>query len=1012
MDLSAKQNVYFSAHLFEVKKADKANVLPSRTIQADLDDAILPQINAPSVLVETSPNRHQGFWIIREPLEPTELETLSRQLTYSIPNSDHSGWSLGHKMRVPGTFNHKYSGGPRPVKVISAVLGSYANLKIGPNAKKLLEQLNASEAGEDWTPTKLDIGPRELWLDIKGNLHRKIQSQYDIRQPDRSAALFALECALFRAGLDRDQVFSLAKESANNKFKDNRYHADIDLAKDVLSAQRAVAHGTDDTDDIRSKVIDARKLAGHASEKRAYVTALVRDNMAQHGSFVSTTDGQAWYVREDTGRPILLASRSEYLSSLLEIKFGLNSTEPEQRYVVQSLMSSAKERGRTGLTAALSHYDRAQGMVLLHTGRKDVLHIDTRGISSIANGNLNIVFPWRNNEEPFDPDIDNAISIDTLFQGCFDNLNEMAPQEGLALIKAWLYFLFFRNDATGRPILALLGQPGCVAGSTPLLIRRGEHSARYFTIATAFKNTQKSWNKTIPSRIMSVSDGIAQWMPIKNILYSGKKQTYEVVIEDHDSVTTTIDHRFLTREGYKQLKDLSIGDKVVVKGKHLTGNFGRFIHHNRRIVAADYHPFARQKIVNGYGPYGNILYCRAVLEANLNNIPVKEFLSIVHLQPDKVLSLKFLPKEIHIHHKDENPENDSLENLEPLTKLEHDTHHGHNNVANLGAWSGLYKTKTAKIISITPSAIEDTYDIEMEDKEAPNFLVNDIVLHNSGKSTTFRRIYTLLYGANKAVNSITTAEDFDQAVANDPMVVFDNVDTYSNWLPDKLALSASTSDLVKRKLYTDSDTVTLKRQALVGLTAHNPKFRREDIVDRLLILSLHRLPHFLPESDLLLNIIHNRDRLWGGIVKDIQRILAIDQPREEELPKFRISDFSRIGLWVARALGFEDDFRSALNRNIHEQLSFNLEEEDILVETIKFWVTTPNCDKNKYYTVGELWTQWSTHSRDPQNFVKGYRNAVSLGKKLWSLQETLKSVVNVDFDFDASGSKIWRFSKL
>lgn len=726
-------NVYFSAHLFDEKQATKLNVLPSRTIQADLDDAAIPTMDPPTVLVETSPNRHQGFWVLKDVLQPNQLEALSQQVTYMIPDSDHSGWSLGHRMRLPGTLNHKYSSGPKVVKVISASPGTYANLRAGRKQIPELESL------EDWTPIPLEVGPRELWTQIKSSLPRRVVSQFDVRQQDRSTALGTLMFSLFRTGLTRDQVYWVAKASANNKWADSRYHGDEDLAKDVLRVERQIKSGAGETEDIRGRVMEARRLPGIAAEKRAYIAFLVRDALNKLGTFVASNDGQEWYVREDTGRPIPLTKTNDSLSSLLEIKFGLNATEPEQRYTVNSLISTTKERGRQGKLASLSYYDRAQELVLLHTGRRDVLHIDTTSISSIANGQLSIVFPWRANEEPFDPDLEHPLSIDTLFEGCFDNLNDMQPAEAMAIIKAWFYFLFFRDDATGRPILALFGQPG------------------------------------------------------------------------------------------------------------------------------------------------------------------------------------------------------------------------------------------------------------------------------SGKSTLFRRIYTLLYGSGKAVNSVTSAEDFDHAVSNDPLVVFDNVDTWVSWLPDKLALSASTSDLVKRKLYTDSDTITLKRQALVGLTAHNPKFRREDIVDRLLILSLHRLTRFRPETDILNRIVVNRDRLWGGVVCDIQKILAQPEPDEADLPRFRVSDFARIGLRIARALGFEADFVASLTQNVKEQTAFNLEEEDILIETIKNWVGSRSHNPDKYYSVGNLWTLWQALSDDPQNFTRMYKNAVVLGKKLWTLQETLNAVFRVTFEFDEVGGRSWKF---
>lgn len=739
---AAKQdNVYFTAHLYSAKSSTKSNALPSRTIQCDLDEAIVPVLNAPSILVETSPGRHQGFWIMREHMEPELLEGLSRRLTYSIPDADRSGWSLGHKMRLPGTFNYKYPSGPKVVKVITSTLQPLKDLRLSN-----VEATTISDASLDfWTPEPLvDTGPRKLWTSVKPKLPAKVARQYDKAQEGgegRSGALWALILALFRVGLSRDQVFWLAKESANNKFKDQRYHGDLDLSKDILRAERSLADVDSSGTDIKTKVLDARRLPGLGSEKRAYIAALVRDHMQQRGSFVATTGGQEWYVREDLGRPIILSRANDYLNALLETRYGLNSSEVEHRYAVGYLMSTTRERGRPGVVAALTHYDAEQKTLLLHTGRKDVMVLDATSTSMVSNGNLGVVFPWRLNEEPFTPKLDTKLSFRVLFEDCFNNLIEMKPEHAEALLHAWMIFLLLRDAATARPLLTLLGQPG------------------------------------------------------------------------------------------------------------------------------------------------------------------------------------------------------------------------------------------------------------------------------SGKSTLFRRIYAFLYGGSKGLNSVTTADDFDYAVSGDPFVAFDNVDSFAGWLPDKLALSAAASDVIKRKLYTDSDLVVLKRQALVGLTAHNPKFRREDIVDRMLMFNFRRIEkwEFKSETDIINKILRERDDLWGALIQDTQKVLASPEPMPDEVPSFRISDFAKIGLWAAKALGFEADFRAAVTTNIGEQKQFNLEEEQVLIDAISDWLTKMPKAANKFWGTGELFNQLEMATGDEQAFRKLYTNAVNLGKKLWALQDTLTGVFAVEYQMGERGSREWKF---
>src|ERR1044072_3175448 len=157
-DVAEESNVYFSTYLFKEPSALKQNVLPTRTIQADLDEAdILTLPQKPTILVQTSPGRHQGYWIFEEkwvdiketvpvnngtefvertrrvldpPLDLDAHEVLSRKLTYSIKDCDTSGWPLGRKVRVPWTFNFKNLEGPQHIQVFGSSMRQYGEEEI------------------------------------------------------------------------------------------------------------------------------------------------------------------------------------------------------------------------------------------------------------------------------------------------------------------------------------------------------------------------------------------------------------------------------------------------------------------------------------------------------------------------------------------------------------------------------------------------------------------------------------------------------------------------------------------------------------------------------------------------------------------------------------------------------------------------------------------------------------------------------------------------------------------
>lgn len=730
-------DLYFSSYLFSERNSSKKFVLPSRTIQADLDEANLDTVVIkPTVIVKSSQGRHQAYWILKTLLTTDIHEHLSRKITYSIPKCDHSGWPLGHKMRLPDTLNHKYLTGPQEVSVAESSLVTH-----DPSNVELIQaDIKTADKDDEWItgPKKeLEVGPRTFLESIKSLLPPRVITEYSIQTSDRSKSLWSLMCALFRAGVDRDSVFQVSRVSANNKFKDLKYHADRELAKDVLRAEQVVLSRETD---VRLAIVEARRLNAMVSERRNYIATLVTDDMKSKGNFAKAQDDSLWYIPRDAGRPIAISRFSEYLDTVLDIQYGLNRTETEQSYTSARLCAYCRTLPISINTASLSFYDEYSNTCLIHTGRNDVAKITPNGIEVVNNGTFGVLFPWTLSNEPFSVSQQEYIDWTEIMFGDLTNIINLSAEEARAILKSWFMFLLLRTNAVSRPILALFGQPG------------------------------------------------------------------------------------------------------------------------------------------------------------------------------------------------------------------------------------------------------------------------------AGKSTIFRRLYRVIYGRDRSLGTITTPDDFDFALTTDPLVVLDNVDTWERWLPDRLAQSASTSDIIKRKLYTDVDQVILKRQALVAITAHNPKFGREDVADRLLLLTFERLPSFIPETELLSSIGDNRARIWWSIITDIQKVLQTPIPSHIEIPQFRVEDFSRLGIRVSKALGCEDTFRKALQKVSKSQKSFSLEEENILVTSIQELVSTQKTVE--YRSPAQLWDMLETCATDPLSFKRIYRSPVSLGKKLWSMHNNLKSMFSIEWKLDpASGARYWRIDE-
>lgn len=454
-------NVYFSPHLFDAQRSTKEHVLPSRTLCVDLDNADVTDLRMnPTVMVETSPGRHQGFWVLKAP--PSDFESLSKKLSYTIENADHSGWPLGHKFRVPDTRNYKYN--PSPIVRLVHALSSeriYAEDEIVDwTASTDTAALAAAGADDNWInnpPTTHAVGPLELLEKYRANLGPKVLGYYNNVQSDRSEALWALMVAMFRAGATRDETYWVAYNSANNKFKDHRYNGERDLAKDV---DRAFKAESSDRSDVSQMVKIAERSAGTPNDRKRLVTRIVVSDMLRRGEFIYTDDGRYWYLHSNAGKPIQLGRRSDQLNGLLDASYGLNPHDGFHPYVCDHLVNHTINKGRHSRGAVLSHYDGSS--LLLHSGRQDVYRITSTSVTRHPDGQFGVLFPWRPQSEEVIL-LDEPISDDWaswVLEGWFDNLLDFTAEQATLMIRIWVLFILFRDAAVSRPILAMLGQQG------------------------------------------------------------------------------------------------------------------------------------------------------------------------------------------------------------------------------------------------------------------------------------------------------------------------------------------------------------------------------------------------------------------------------------------------------------------------------------------------------------------------------------------------------------------------
>lgn len=472
-------NVYFSAHLFKSPQSTKENVLPTKTIQADLDHAdVFSLAIQPTVVVQTSAERYQAFWVLREDQDLDIIENLSRKLAYAIPYCDKTGWPLGHKFRLPHTYNFKY---PEPfgIKIAQVSAKRYDKEKFDVLPDLETQQLEDDVADREWINlphTQLDIPPLSLVNELRqeGKLSLSAFNKYRSATSDRSAALWQLMCECLNAGIGRDLTYWIAYNSANNKFADNRYNATRDLRKDVLRAEYKVHYHQLD---IKQAIIDVRKSKqiGSMHEKLTQIYNMVLGNLRNTGTFHHTTDGSLWFVPNNTGRPIHLSRYSDWLQTLLTFEYGLNSATTDFQHVVSNIIAQVRSMPQDTEINLLSFYEKSTNSLMIHSGGRDIYVVTPTSVSTASNGQHSILFRYASRQEFFKPDYDTPLTgewHEVLFDGSLETLTNLSKKQAKALLIAWFMMILFRNACFTRPIVAVFGPPGSGKSTLMRLVYR------------------------------------------------------------------------------------------------------------------------------------------------------------------------------------------------------------------------------------------------------------------------------------------------------------------------------------------------------------------------------------------------------------------------------------------------------------------------------------------------------------------------------------------------------------
>ena len=112
----------------------------------------------------------------------------------------------------------------------------------------------------------------------------------------------------------------------------------------------------------------------------------------------------------------------------------------------------------------------------------------------------------------------------------------------------------------------------CCSGSTRILVDMPvAGTSKEMTLEEfydIFHGPNTPTHKKLGLRIAGRVDGLLKMVRINDVFKQGVKRVWRVTLEDGKQITATADHRHLTSEGWKEVRNLSVGDELATMGEY------------------------------------------------------------------------------------------------------------------------------------------------------------------------------------------------------------------------------------------------------------------------------------------------------------------------------------------------------------------------------------------------------------------------------------------------------------
>jgi hypothetical protein len=271
----------------------------------------------------------------------------------------------------------------------------------------------------------------------------------------------------------------------------------------------------------------------------------------------------------------------------------------------------------------------------------------------------------------------------------------------------------------------------------------------------------------------------------------------------------------------------------------------------------------------------------------------------------------------------------------------------------------------------------------------------------SGKSTQATAVGKVLFGSHFQSSAMPEdAKDLMVALTENFYMVFDNLDSRiaGNFL-NYLCISATSGEARRRKLFTNQDEIVTQPHVFLALTTRDPKFKRDDVVDRLLLFNMQKIKNLKGRNMLYGDLLRNRDAILSETFHNLNSALKLLEARRTWDPcaTFRAADWDIFMQKIHNDNG-RPAFMNLMNKMNREKRAFSIEDDDL------YLILHGRCyGKNRPFlklSASELYMDLIAEAEalKMMTFRLRYKSPASLARRLANIKEELEDEFNIGIE--------------